>query len=259
MLNQVNYYLHQKYHQLHSLLSYTFCMRNYTFRDNLKRLQMLKNIHKGKRCFIIGNGPSLRETDLSLINGEFSFGLNRIYLLFDKLGFATTYFVVMNRLVLEQFAGEISLSVPSPKFTSWENRAFTSSIHNMYYFFRHNGAGFYQDLTKGIWGGATVTYTAMQIAYYMGFQKVILVGVDHSFQTEGKAHTTITSTGDDHNHFDPSYFGKGIRWQLPDLVTSEHAYRLAYKNYSQAGREIVDATIRGKLTVFPKADYYSLF
>jgi hypothetical protein len=99
----------------------------------------------------------------------------------------------------------------------------------------------------------------MQLAYHLGFQKVILIGVDHAFTTQGKPHETIVSQGDDHNHFSPNYFGRGFRWQLPDLETSEIAYRLARKAFEADGREILDATIGGKLTVFPKVDYASLF
>ena len=99
----------------------------------------------------------------------------------------------------------------------------------------------------------------MQLAFHMGFQKVILVGVDHSFTTQGKPHAEIVSQGNDPNHFSPAYFGKGFKWQLPDLETSEIAYHLADQAFKADGREIVDATNGGKLTIFPKVDYSSLF
>jgi hypothetical protein len=69
----------------------------------------------------------------------------------------------------------------------------------------------------------------------------------------------VVSQGDDQDHFDPGYFGKGFRWQLPDLETSERAYEMAHQAYAQDGRQILDATVDGKLTVFPKADYEKLF
>src|SRR4030065_2684504 len=70
--------------------------------ESKHRLHQVENIHPHKRCFIIGNGPSLRQTDLNKLRGEFTFGLNRIYLLFSELGFSTTYLVSVNELVLEQ-------------------------------------------------------------------------------------------------------------------------------------------------------------
>ena len=66
----------------------------------------------------------------------------------------------------------------------------------------------------------------------MGFSEVYLIGVDHSFDTKGKANQTVVSTGDDPNHFSPEYFGKGFRWQLPDLDV-RNAYRLANPTYTK--------------------------
>ena len=93
----------------------------------------------------------------------------------------------------------------------------------------------------------------------MGFNEAILVGVDHNFVTQGTANQAVISQGDDPNHFAPNYFGKGFKWQLPDLAGSERAYTLARDAYSHAGRRILDATVGGKLTIFPKVDYLSLF
>jgi hypothetical protein len=110
-----------------------------------------------------------------------------------------------------------------------------------------------------VWEGGTVTYTALQVAYYLGFEQVILVGVDHNYVTSGKPNATVVSEGDDPNHFHPGYFGKGFRWQLPDLVQWEEAYRLARRTYEADGRQVIDATVGGKLRIFPRVDYDTLF
>jgi hypothetical protein len=86
----------------------------------------------------------------------------------------------------------------------------------------------------------------------MGFKLVILVGVDHRFSTEGPAHKLVKSDGPDPNHFDPNYFGRGFNWQLPDLETSEMAYAMARDAFERDGREVLDATVDGALTIFPK-------
>jgi hypothetical protein len=123
----------------------------------------------------------------------------------------------------------------------------------------YSGPKFARDARGRLWEGATVTYVALQLAYHLGFEQVILIGVDHSFVTQGTPNTTVVSQGDDPNHFHAGYFGKGFRWQLPDLDTSERAYIMARQAYEANGRQVVDATIGGKLTVFPKTDYVSLF
>jgi hypothetical protein len=230
-------------------------------RASQAQLTVLKDSQRGKRCFILGNGPSLRQTDLSLLQGEFTFGLNRIYLLFPEMGFPTTYLVTINWLVLEQCAQEI-LGLPMTKFLPWSfhNRLDRERLSNVV-FIQTNRArpGFTRDAREQLSTGATVTYVALQMAYHLGFQKVILIGVDHFFITQGKPHTAVVSSGDDPDHFSPAYFGQGFKWQLPDLDASERAYRMARHAFEADGREIVDATIGGKLTVFPKVEYSSLF
>ncbi len=234
-------------------------------RESMRHLATLKDRHRGQRCFIIGNGPSLKHTDLTRLKGEFTFGMNRIYLLFPELGFTTTYYLSVNNLVIEQCAAEI-LALPVPKFVSWRSRPYFQNfleegqlpplifLHTTY-----AGPTFARDARGRLWEGATVTYVALQLAYHMGFEQVILIGVDHNFTTQGKPNSTVVSQGDDPDHFHASYFGKGFRWQLPDLETSERAYRMARHAYEQAGRQVVDATLGGHLTVFPKVDYDSLF
>jgi hypothetical protein len=229
-------------------------------RESMKKLALLKDIHAGKRAFIIGNGPSLKQTDLSRLRNEYTFGLNRIYLLFPELGFQTTYFVTVNDLVIEQCRDDI-LSLPIPKFLSWRTHGLfpKGKVPATFLYTTYDNPAFARDVRHRVWESATVTYVALQLAFHMGFQQVVLIGVDHNSFVPGKANTTIVSQGDDPNHFNPAYFGKGFRWQLPDFETSEIGYRLARAAYQKAGRQILDATIGGKLTVFPKVEYSSLF
>jgi hypothetical protein len=229
-------------------------------RESMKRLSELKDIHKGQRAFIIGNGPSLKNTDLSKLRNEFTFGLNRIYLMFPELGFHTTYFVTVNDLVIEQCTADMA-SLPMPKFLSWRtHRLFPAGAPPATFLYTtYDNPSFSRDVRNRVWESATVTYVALQIAFHMGFAQVILIGVDHTSNVPGKANTTIVSQGDDPNHFNPTYFGKGFRWQLPDFETSEIGYRLARQAYEKEDRLILDATIGGKLTVFPKVEYLSLF
>ncbi len=228
-------------------------------RDTVARMAALKDKYRGERCFIIGNGPSLKNTDLSRLKDEYTFGLNRIYLMFPELGFKTTFLLSVNDLVIEQCAAEIQ-ALPIPKFVSWRSRAFLKAADDLYFLYTtYTGAKFARDARGRLWEGATVTYAALQVAFFMGFEKVILIGVDHNFATKGTPNTTVVSQGDDPNHFAPGYFGKGFRWQLPDLETSEIAYHMAREAYEKDGRQVVDATVGGKLTVFPKVPYDSLF
>jgi len=224
-----------------------------------RRIASFKNRHKGQRCFIIGNGPSLKQTDMSLLRNEVTFGMNRIYLMFSELGFDTTYYVAVNRLVIEQCAEEIA-ALKIPRFLSCRaspDLSFPPEVMFLNTSGKH--PGFSYDLTDTVWETGTVTNVAIEIAFYMGFKTVILIGVDHSYKADGPANAEVVSQGDDPNHFSAEYFGKGFRWNLPNLAASEMGYRLADAVYSTAGREVLDATVGGKLDIFRKVDYSSLF
>jgi hypothetical protein len=232
-------------------------------RESIHRLAAIKDAHKGQRAFIIGNGPSLKQTDLTKLRHEFTFGLNRIYLMFPELGFSTSCLVSINDLVIEQCATEMA-ALELPKYLAWRShRHFPRDLQfsNLptFIYTTYTGPRFARDVRGRVWEGATVTNVALQLAFHMGFAEVILIGVDHNFASKGDANKTVVSDGDDPNHFSSAYFGKGFRWQLPDLETSEVGYRFARQAYESAGRRVLDATIGGKLTIFPKVDYSSLF
>ena len=227
--------------------------------ESIYRLRKYKDIHRGERCFIIGNGPSLKQLDLSLLRDEHTFGMNRIYMAFEEMGFSTSYYVCMNDLVVEQCAEDIQ-KLDIPRFLSWRARKWVHLDEGIHFIYStYTGPRFSTDMTGRVWESATVTFVALQLAYYMGFETVYLIGVDHNFVTQGTPNSTVVSQGDDPNHFNPGYFGKGFRWQLPDLETSEIGYRMARVAFEKDQRQVLDATLGGKLTVFPKVNYDDLF
>lgn len=228
-------------------------------RRSKEQLQAKRDRYRGKRCFIIGNGPSLRQMDLSVLKDEYTFGLNRIYLMFEELGFSTSFLVCVNPYVLEQCSDEIA-SLTADTYLTWQHRGFLPGDTDATYLRCVHRPGFSEDPANGgLWQGATVTYVAMQLAYYFGFEEVILIGVDHSFASKGKPGKLVESKGEDLNHFSAAYFGKGFKWQLPDLETSEIAYQMAKRQFEANGRRIYDATVGGKLEVFQKRDFGSFF
>jgi hypothetical protein len=229
---------------------------------NCARLESYRDIYKGERCFIIGNGPSLKRMDLAPLKNETTFGMNRIYLLFNQMGFETNYFVSINKLVLDQFAAEIA-RLEMPKFLNWNQRSLFESGESETIYLHFSLAlkdKFVMDLCQPIYSGGTVTFAALQLAYWMGFSQVVLIGIDHNFVEKGTPNQTeIRREERDASHFSPDYFPKGVRWQLPDLLRSELSYRLAKDAFENDGREVVDATIGGRLEVFRKVDYGQLF
>jgi tetratricopeptide (TPR) repeat protein len=218
----------------------------------------LKNKFKGGRCFIIGNGPSLNRTDMKLLKNEYTIGLNRIYLNYENMGFEPTFYCVVNPCVIEQFAQDID-AVQSIKFIRRESNKIVKNRWNAFFMESYGAHDFNTNLENLHWcEGWTVTYCAMQVAFYLGFHTVILIGVDHNFPDSGDPNKLVTAGGSDQNHFHPDYFGKGIKWHYPDLERSEKSYSVARAVYEKNGRRILDATAGGKLTIFPKVDYYGI-
>jgi len=219
-----------------------------------QRLLGYKDKHKGQDCFIIGNGPSLNSMDLKPLKNYHTFGLNKIYLLFDKVDLNLSYHVSVNKLVIEQSIEEFK-KLTCPSFLSYSvSRKLITPFDHIHFIYTGAPMSFVHDLTQKICEGHTVTYVAMQIAYFMGFKRVFLIGIDHNFTAAGKPNEKQFMNNADYNHFDPNYFGNKC-WNLPDLEASELAYRLAGFHYKRSGRQIINATENGKLTIFPKMSY----
>ena len=220
-------------------------------RRSRRSLQGLKDHHAGESCIVCCNGPSLNDVDFSSLGTIPCFGLNKIHLKFPSTNWRPRYIVAVNAMVIEQTASvydEMSIPLFASRLAAHHLRR-TEAVHLL------NPLPdmlFSTDPSIGICEGFTVTYVALQLAYYLGFKEVALVGCDHSFASKGLANSVTTTRGNDANHFDPNYFANGVSWQLPDLEGSEYAYRLARDAYQRAGRTIYNCSAGGFLETFPR-------
>lgn len=224
---------------------------NADFRRSHHTLANLRNRHLGETCVIIGNGPSLKGMDLRQLSFAKTFCMNRGYLLWNEAGLTPDYFVAVNDLVIEQFHHEIA-QLSCPLFIPWRHRRHFPACNRATFIEMRWQRRFFGNVSSGLWPGATVTFATLQLAFHMGFAKAILIGVDHRFAVDGPAHLEVLQQDDDLSHFSTNYFGRGVRWNLPDLLQSEYAYCLAKAAYEQDGRIVIDATKGGHLEVFPK-------
>jgi hypothetical protein len=222
-------------------------------------MEAFKDIHKGERCFVIANGPSLKKVDFNLLRDEYTIGMNRIYLLREQNGFMPDYLACIDvKSQILQFHEEMD-KVEIPCFFNFDLRGKFSKKDNQYFIKSGFARIFQPDATKCLGNGKSVTYAAIQLAWYMGFSEVYLIGKDHSYNTSVSAGKSIVSDGKEQNHFIKGYYKPGMTWDAPDYKSEEFAYRLARKYFEENGRVIKDATIDGKLTVFEKVDFNSLF
>ncbi len=219
-----------------------------------KRLEKFKNKHYGEDCVLICNGPSLNKMDLGVLNDYHTIGLNKIFLIFERVKLNLSYHVAVNKHVIEQSAGTIE-NLNCPSFLEFEpGIRHVDRKEHIYYVKNTPYIDFYPNIEEPIYQGGTVTFVAMQIAFYLGFKNVYLIGCDHSFAQRGKPNELQTMHGEDVNHFDPNYF-KGQKWQLADLDASEISYFMARLFYEKHGRRIIDSTIDGKLDIFEKIPF----
>lgn len=215
------------------------------------RIRGWQNLHLGRRAVILCNGPSLLKADFSRLDSVFTFGLNKINLLFDKVAFRPSCIVAVNPFVIEQNADFFN-TTDLPLFLDSKACAAIRQRDNVAFMHATASEGFARDCAVSIFQGYTVTYVAMQLAFHMGFKDVALVGCDHNFSAPGPANKVVVSGETDMSHFDPKYFAGGVQWQLPDLFESEVAYRRARNVYEAFGRRIVNCTEGGKLDSFPR-------
>lgn len=238
----------------HAIHLMTGDRRSREWRAPSKNLHRFKDIHKGQSCFIIGNGPSLNAINLDSLIGIPTLASNKIYLIYDKTSWRPTYHFASDPYVIEQ-----SL----PNFLTLESTFFLSYLDTKNRIYRENfnyiwigGEIFFngKDLTNKVCGGSTVTYVALQTAFYMGFQEVYLVGMDHSYKQKGAPGEVEKMEGEDSNHFHPDYF-KGQTWCSPILDIVEMCFTLAKHYYERDGRKIFNATVGGRLEIFERIDF----
>tara|TARA_R110001592_G_scaffold56881_4_gene173089 strand:- start:5370 stop:6188 length:819 start_codon:yes stop_codon:yes gene_type:complete len=241
-----------------------------------RQLNQFKDRFRGQRCFIVGNGPSLNKMDLGKLDGENSFAVNGIFYKTEECGFRPKFYVVEDRHVVLDNVDEIKAYSPSEggaKFFSSRYRSLLGARDDTFYL--NFNRGFYDpespyyemprfspDASHNVYCGQSVTIVNLQIAYWMGFSEVYLIGMDFNYDIPDSVKVdgnVLESTEDDVNHFHPDYFGAGKKWHDPKLHNVMKSYQLCKLMYELDGRAVYNATAGGKLEIFDRYDYDKLF
>lgn len=223
-------------------------------------LKYIKGKYKGQRCFVLGNGPSLTSEDLDKLKGEITFASNRIYKIFDKTDWRPTYFGMLDESVaeLEGVIDGINSFECEKKFALQEGyyifKKFKGDIcflHGWYERKYLDRPGFSEDLTKGVYCIATVTYMLIQIARYMGFEEIYLLGLDNRYAYSRMRDGTVVR-----NEGVANYFGEqGMPPDPKNAVDTwelDIAYEYAEKYSKKHGFRIYNATRGGFLEKFER-------
>ncbi|MDR7079127.1 hypothetical protein J2Y03_004184 [Neobacillus niacini] len=233
----------------------------YPISKNGKNIHSLKNIHLGKRCFIIGNGPSLIAEDLDKLKNEVTFAFNRIYYIFDKTDWRPTYYCSEDDKTIFKSKEEINKLKIENKFFPvnfpWDYNIHFNNAN--YYIFKFGDRNvepkFSEDIVKCIYWGNTVAYTAIQLAVYMGIKEIYLLGVDHNFSRmiNDKGEIVIDESAKD--YFIEKYNTDKEDLYIPDIEVSTRAFIAAKKYADNHNLKIYNATRGGKLEVFERRDF----
>jgi hypothetical protein len=226
-------------------------------------LSELVGTHPGGRAVIMGNGLSLLASLPTVKKrreeGWAIFGSNRVHL----SGLTPAYLAVTDPLLAQDRRREIRVQ-PGVIFLDEKHQEFQPAdfpavwltVDREWTAGRTKTLGFWaDDVPDRVFGGGTVTYALLQIAFAMGFSDVRLVGMDHRYTLKGARHLTgwvYESTVPDPNHFHPDYFGPGQRFHDPQVDRMAKAYVVAKAAYEEAGRKVWNCTAGGELEVFER-------
>lgn len=222
------------------------------------KIEKLKNIHKNESCFIVATGPSLKIEDLEILEQKqiVTFGVNKLGYAYNLTDWRPTYYVGIDGKLLESEYFNSVKPEEQSKYsfigdtseTYWKkNRKSNVLKHH----FRSEWAigrypKFSDDFSRKSYSGGTVVYVCIQLAVYMGFSNIYLLGVDF---TGAKEH------GSKYNHF---YEEK----ELTSISYTEQvdaAYKKARQYTEEHGVKIYNATRGGNLEVFERVNFDELF
>lgn len=231
-------------------------------------LRKFKNSHKGNRCFIIGSGPSLSVSDLDLLKDEYTFASNKIFTVFHKTAWRPTFYVVSdNDITPEMYEYSIKFdSQTKAKFFPANFRDGCSGENPDAFFYNYVGCDttgkippvFSDDIARYVAEGFSVAYVAMQIAVYMGFTEIYLLGLDFSWPIYKDCAGNIYENGQaKHRFYEDNHEDDEI--SIPNVELMEKAYKQAERYCDEYGIGIYNATRGGKLEIFKRVNFDELF
>jgi hypothetical protein len=224
----------------------------------------LKNIHKGKRGFVIGNGPSLKIEDLNKLKNEITIASNKIYLAFEETDWRPNYYTVADPILWPKIKNEIFnydlkfVHIPGSIDDipcRFYNRVKAWSCPKA-----HKTMPFTDNFSEKVYGGGTVTYENIQFAFHLGLNPIYIIGCDHNYSEITKSNESVLSVhGEKINHFHKDYRVKGEKVLSANIELMNASFNIAKKFLEKEKVEIYNATCGGNLNIFKRKDFQTLF
>ena len=215
-------------------------------------IKAYKNKHLGERCFIVATGPSLTIDDLELIKNEYSFGMNSITKLYNSTAWRPTYFGIQDCNVYEKMQNSICSAYNGARnvFVSdaiadkfcvpkcFIQFPYDAVYHDNFLEVDKYFARFSDDCYGIVYDGYSITYSLIQIAVYMGFKEIYLLGADCSYKRGAKNH--VVDSGNDDKNEEKNHDKMIVGYQKAKEYADSH------------GIKIVNCTRGGMLEVYPR-------
>ena len=174
ILKKSNDFLFEKINPINFLLSPLKLL------NSKKELSKYKNIHKNKRCFIIGTSPSIKNFKLEKLENEIVFTMNKGHFLKDYGIKKSNYHIITDRKCYEEIKKE-NLNYSNKYFF---HTKISPKNSNFNFIKNTNKIDIDKIKDNKFFTLGSVIFPAIQIAYVMGFKKIYLIGIDFSFDKE---------------------------------------------------------------------------
>ncbi|MBI5682430.1 MAG: hypothetical protein HZC45_04605 [Deltaproteobacteria bacterium] len=238
--------------------------------DILSRNKKFHNLYAGRRCFIIGTGPSISRQDLTLISNEITIVMNHFhehpilekwqptfYCAGDPLSNYTPEETKYISKVASKIHPQAYFLHLSLKDMIVKNKMFP--IENTYYLkflgSPHEWARlkYNWNLNGAVMDILTTMHMAIIVALYLGCSPIYLIGADHDWLSSN-THMKHFYTNMDGNDFKGSY-----KYALEYTLELWQIHEALRDAALARGVTIYNATDGGFLDVYPRVDYKTLF
>lgn len=218
--------------------------------DKYKWILDLKDTHKGERCFVVATGPSLTIDDLDLLENEFSLSLNSIVLSFNKTQWRPNIYAIQDEYVFNSIKEDLQRADGLQKILVSDNISSKFKIpydyksfklhyldHKMFHFKEYGHFKFSDDCYSCIYDAYSIVFTLMQLACYMGFKEIYLLGCDCNYNQK-KAYFF------DYGYRDPKFKINGSK---------QIQAHIEFKKFAEKkGIKVINCTKGGSLEVYPR-------
>lgn len=231
-----------------------FHMHKLVHRKETKVLGNYKGIHSGKRCFVIGTGPSLTIEDVEKLKNEYTIGVNTLFQMFEQIGWQTSYYCIIDPRTYGNIQTEFEKQDINNLFYAG-NRILKKGVRGIPFelecsdFYKLKAPDVFEftkfgdRLDEYIYDGASVVYAAIEIAVYMGFEEIVLLGTDCNYGLDKKVHNDNLK-----------YKGYNYNWSRNTALTMIEGFKVAKKYADLNHIQIYNATRGGMLEVFERVD-----